>query len=97
MQHRITQFVTQHSGISAQRFHDLAMNTEELVMDIGTVLNGEQAVEEGLIDSLGTLSQAIDCLQGMIDQRRQENPQAGAKKTKTTAKKSSPKGKKPKG
>ena len=97
MQHRITQFVTQHSGISAQRFHDLAMNTEELVMDIGTVLNGEQAVEEGLIDSLGTLSQAIDCLQGMIDQRRQENPQAGAKKTKTTAKKSSPKGKKPNG
>ena len=41
-------------------------------MDVGTVLDGADAVEEGLIDSLGTLSEAIDCLYGMIDKRRKQ-------------------------
>ena len=67
MQKRITQFVTENSRISARRFYDLSMNTEELVMDVGTVLNGQEAVDEGLIDSLGNLSEAIDCLYDMID------------------------------
>ena len=38
------------------------MNTEELVLDIGSVVEGKQAVKEGLIDSVGTLSEAITCL-----------------------------------
>lgn len=89
MQKRITQFVTQNSRISAPRFYDLCMNTEELVMDVGTVLNGEQAVEEGLIDSLGNLSQAIDCLYGMIDHKPTRTKPARSTKTsqKKTAKK----------
>ena len=46
----------------------------ELVMDVGTVLDGPDAVEEGLIDSLGSLSDAIDCLEKMIDRgRRRKN------------------------
>ena len=67
MQDRITNFVTQNSNISAERFMSLAMNTQELVMDVGTVLDGPDAVEEGLIDSLGSLSDAMDCLCRMID------------------------------
>lgn len=70
MQQRITRFVTQNSHISAERFHELAMNTQELVMDVGTVLDGPEAVKEGLIDSLGCLADAIDCLYKMIDERR---------------------------
>ena len=45
------------------------MNTEELVMDIGSVIEGEQAVKEGLIDNVGTLSEAIACLYEQIDKR----------------------------
>lgn len=67
MQERITRFVTANSHISAERFYELAMNTQELVMDVGTVLDGADAVEEGLIDSLGTLSDALTCLYRMID------------------------------
>ena len=45
------------------------MTTGELVMDVGTVLNGEDAVAEGLIDQLGTLSEAVECLYKMIEER----------------------------
>ncbi len=70
MQDRITNFVTQNSNITKERFTSLSRNTQELVMDVGTVLDGPDAVEEGLIDSLGSLSDAIDCLEKMIDQGR---------------------------
>ena len=72
MQDRITNFVTQNSNITKERFTTLAMNTQELVMDVGTVLDGPDAVEEGLIDSLGSLSDAMDCLYHMIDKERQK-------------------------
>ena len=72
MQDRITNFVTQNSNITKERFTTLAMNTQELVMDVGTVLDGPDAVEEGLIDSLGSLSDAMDCLNRMIDKERRK-------------------------
>ncbi len=78
MQDRITNFVTQNSRITKERFTTLSMNTQELVMDVGTVLDGPDAVEEGLIDSLGSLSDAMDCLNHMIDQ----NKGKGKKKSK---------------
>lgn len=70
MQDRITNFVTQNSNITKERFTSLSRNTQELVMDVGTVLDGPDAVGEGLIDSLGSLSDAIDCLEKMIDRGR---------------------------
>ncbi len=79
MQERITRFVTQNSHMSAERFHELSMNTKELVMDVGTVLDGPDAVEEGLIDSLGCLSDAIDCLYRMIDEQRAKDKKPGPK------------------
>lgn len=72
MQDRITNFVIQNSNITKERFTTLSMNTQELVMDVGTVLDGPDAVEEGLIDSLGSLSDAMDCLDHMIDQRKKK-------------------------
>lgn len=69
MQQRITGFVTSHSGISAERYNELAMNTDELIMDIGTILDGEEAVREGLIDSLGTLGDALGVLERMIEEK----------------------------
>ena len=67
MQDRITDFVVKNSGISKQRFTTLMMNTGELVTDVGTTLSGEKAVNEKLIDSLGTLSEVLDCLYKMIE------------------------------
>lgn len=85
MQDRITNFVTQNSNITKERFVDLSMNTQELVMDVGTVLDGPDAVEEGLIDSLGSLSDAMDCLGKMIDQNKKRR--TSAQKTTTRKKK----------
>jgi ATP-dependent protease ClpP protease subunit len=79
MQERITRFVTQNSNISEERFTELSMNTKELVMDVGTVLDGADAVEEGLIDSLGNLSDAIDCLNKMIDEGQKQEKKKRAK------------------
>ena len=73
MQERIVKFVTNNSNIQAQRFTKLMMNTGELVMDVGTVLNGEDAVEEGLIDKLGGLSDAMKALNTLIDQGGKSN------------------------
>ena len=70
MQQRITDFVTAHSAVSAERYNELALNTSELVMDIGTILDGETAVNEGLIDSPGNLNDAVKALYGMIDEVR---------------------------
>ncbi len=69
MQGRITDFVVRNSKISAQRFSQMMMNTGELVTDVGTVLTGEQAVNEGLIDSVGSLNSVIECLYDMIENK----------------------------
>ena len=69
MQERITGFVESHSNISEKRFLELMMHTGELVMDVGTVLTGQQAVHEGLIDQLGSLNDALDYLYGEIERR----------------------------
>ena len=70
MQERITGFVQSHSHISEERFLELMMHTGELVMDVGTVLGGEQAVAEGLIDELGGLGDALAYLYRQIERNR---------------------------
>ncbi len=69
MQERITNFVTRNSSISAEKFREFMMKKDELVMDVGSVVDGETAVAEGLIDNLGGLSSAIDCLYDLIEQK----------------------------
>ncbi len=69
MQERIVRFVVDNSGINPEEFRKLMMNTGELVMDVGTVLDGEAAVDCGLIDHLGGLHEAIDCLYSMIEEK----------------------------
>ncbi len=67
MQDRIVNFVENNSKISAADFRSLMMKTGELVMDVGTVLDGEGAVECGLVDSLGGLCDALDYLNSVIE------------------------------
>lgn len=67
MQDRITKFVCRNSKISAEVFTKLMMNTGEMVTDVGSVLSGERAVEVGLIDKVGNLSQVIRGLYELIE------------------------------
>lgn len=84
MQERITHFVTSNSRMKPERFHQLLMEKDELVMDIGTVLDGDAAVKEGLIDHLGGLSDAVERLYQLIEQKNL--PAKKAKSTKSPKK-----------
>ena len=66
IQERIVDFITGHSRISAERLQRLMRETGQLTADVGTVISGKQAVELGLIDAVGTLSEALDALYDMI-------------------------------
>lgn len=66
IQERITTFVTTHSNISHDTFEKLMMATDQMSADVGTVVGGKQAVSYGLIDHVGSLSDALDCLHQMI-------------------------------
>ena len=70
IQERITQFVTANSGIKREDFTKLMLQTGELAADVGSVIYGEEAVELGLIDEIGGLSDALTCLHKMIEQRK---------------------------
>lgn len=74
MQQRITGFVASHSHITKTRFTELMMHTGELVMDMGSVVDGETAVAEGLIDELGGLGDALHYLYRAIEERRMPAP-----------------------
>jgi ATP-dependent protease ClpP protease subunit len=70
LQERIMEFVSGHSGISRERFEYLMMKTGEMAADVGSVLYGEQAVQEGIIDTVGGLSDGLDCLYRQIEEKR---------------------------
>ena len=70
MQERIVRFVCDNSDISPDRFRELMHFTGELVTDVGTVLGGDAAVKEGLINSTGTLSDALEYLYRLIENKK---------------------------
>lgn len=65
-QERVEGFITTHSRIKRGRLNHLMMNTDQLAQDVGTILIGEQAVEEGIIDAVGGLHDAMEKLYVMI-------------------------------
>ena len=65
------EFVTSHSNISKEKFNELMMATDEIANDVGTIVDGRQAVEYGLIDCLGGLSDALEFLHQEIDRRKE--------------------------
>ena len=72
IQERIIQFVTANSAIKREDFTRLMLQTGELAADVGTVVHGAEAVELGLIDALGGLSDALDSLYDMIEQQKRQ-------------------------
>ena len=70
MQDRIVRFVSGHSRVSEEDFRALVMRTDEIATDVGSIIDGEEAVSVGIIDSVGGLSQALCKLRSMIDEQR---------------------------
>ena len=70
MQARISFFVSHHSDISKERFEELMMETKMLTKDVGTILEGSEAVEEGIIDEVGGLKEAMAELQRRIEKQK---------------------------
>ena len=68
-QKRITGFLAAHSHMNEERIEELMLNPTELVKDVGTLLEGEDAVREGLIDEVGGMSHALRKLHQMIDEK----------------------------
>ena len=69
-QDRITGFIASHSHISQKRLEEMMINTAELTKDLGTILIGEDAVREGLIDEVGGIRDALNRLYQMVDKKR---------------------------
>jgi ATP-dependent protease ClpP protease subunit len=72
MQERIVQFVVRNSKISSQRFRELMLDTGKLAKDVGTIVIGEEAVKENLIDEMGGLADAVDKLYELIKSHKQQ-------------------------
>ncbi len=87
MQERITRFVTSNSKMKPERFKELMMERDELVLDIGTVLDGKNAVKEGLIDHLGSLSDAVNRLYKLIEKQNANAEKKERKSNKTAVRK----------
>ena len=67
IQERVTDFVTAHSNISREKFTQLMMQSDRLIMDLGTAVDGKTAVDVGLIDSIGSLGDALEYLYSEIE------------------------------
>ena len=70
LQDRIVAFVSGHSRISARDFEALMLKKDDMAADVGSVLYGEEAVEKGIIDQVGGLSEGLACLYRQIAERR---------------------------
>ncbi len=73
MQDRIIDFIVRNSKIEYDSYKKLMLTTDEIANDVGSVLFGEKAVECGVIDRVGTLSDALDTLYGLIEKRKKRN------------------------
>jgi ATP-dependent protease ClpP protease subunit len=73
MQDRILDFVTANSNISKERLKELMLNREQLAKDIGTIIVGEEAVREGIINEVGGIDKAIKKLNGLIEESKNQN------------------------
>lgn len=72
IQDRITTFISTHSNTSQKRLEELMLDTTQLVKDVGTMLEGPEAVEEGLIDEVGGMKEALGKLYEMIGEKKEK-------------------------
>lgn len=72
-QDRITGFISSHSSITKERLEELMLDSSQLVKDVGTLLEGEDAVREGIIDEVGGIRDAFKKIYELIDKNREKD------------------------
>lgn len=72
MQRRIIRFICQHSGANPDQIRELMMRPDELATDVGSIIDGDEAVRYGIIDRVGGLSDALEELRAMIREGKRE-------------------------
>ena len=72
IQERIIDFVARNSRISAEKFRELMLSVGDMANDVGSVVYGQEAVALGIIDRIGSLSDALEALYKMIEKRKEE-------------------------
>jgi len=82
MQDRILNFIVAHSDAKKEKLLELMMETDEIATDVGSVIDGEAAVSIGLIDSVGGLSDAMDCLKKLVKENKRAQGKKNSKKNK---------------
>jgi len=70
MQKRIIGFICKHSKADPEQIRELMMRPDEIATDVGSIIDGDEAVRYGIIDAVGGLSDALDALRAMIGERR---------------------------
>ena len=70
IQDRITRFIAEHSNMKRERIEELMLDNSQLVKDVGTMLEGEEAVREGLINETGGIREAMEKLYELIEKRK---------------------------
>lgn len=70
MQNRIIEFTAEHSSVSSEKLKNIMFNTQELTKDIGSMLVGREAVEAGIVDRVGGISTALNCLYDLINDKK---------------------------
>lgn len=73
IQDRITTFISNHSNTTQKRLEELMLDTTQLVKDVGTMLEGKEAVEEGLINEVGGMKEALAKLYELIEEQKRTN------------------------
>ncbi len=76
MQDRIIRFITDHSSVSEEKFREMLLRTDQIATDTGTLIDGREAVECGLIDEVGSLSDALAELHRQIDEVKNQADKA---------------------
>ena len=66
MQKRIIKFITDHSSVAPEKIRELMMRPDEMATDVGSIVDGNEAVELGIIDKVGGLSDALEELRNLI-------------------------------
>lgn len=73
VQDRLIDFVVRNSNINEEKLREMMLNSKNISNDMGTVLFGEEAVECGLIDKVGGISEAMECIKEMLENKKQQN------------------------
>jgi len=72
MQERILDFICRHSAVSRDKLNSLLMRTDQIATDVGSIVDGHEAVKIGLIDGVGGLDEALSALRHMIEEKKRE-------------------------